>query len=98
MLVGCSAQPAVPVHLPDPDYWPTAQWRTSTPEAQGLDSGKLADMMTVARERGIPIHSLQVIRNGYLALDASFYPYDRHDLHDTASVTKSVTATLVGIA
>jgi CubicO group peptidase (beta-lactamase class C family) len=96
-LVGCSAPPA-PGHVPDPDYWPTAQWRTSTPEALGLDSGKLADMLAAVGERGIPIHSLQVIRNGYLALDAYFYPYDRHDLHDTASVTKSVTATLVGMA
>jgi hypothetical protein len=55
-------------------------------------------MLTAVRRRGIPIHSLQVIRNGYLALDAYFYPYDRHDVHDTASVTKSVTATLVGMA
>jgi hypothetical protein len=66
IVAGCSA-PAAPVHVPSPDYWPTVQWRASTPEAQGLDSGKLADMMTAVRGRAIPIHSLQVIRNGYLA-------------------------------
>jgi CubicO group peptidase (beta-lactamase class C family) len=96
-LVGCSTPPA-PIHVSDPMYWPTAEWRKSAPEAQGLDSEKLADMLDAVRTRGIPIHSLQVIRNGYLALDTYFYPYNSHDLHDTASVTKSVTATLVGIA
>ena len=96
-LVGCSTPPA-PIHVSDPIYWPTAEWRKSAPEAQGLDSEKLAAMLDAVRTRGIPIHSLQVIRNGYLALDTYFYPYNSHDLHDTASVTKSVTATLVGIA
>jgi len=43
-------------------------------------------------------HSLLVIRNGYIVLDASFYPYAPESLHDVASVTKSVTSTLVGIA
>ena len=63
-----------------------------------MDSGKLADMFDVVRQKKIPIHSLQVIRNGYLVLDAYFYPYKDGDTHDTASVTKSVTATLVGMA
>src|SRR5438094_4958206 len=93
----CSRPPAV-IEVPPPDYWPTESWRTATPESQGMDSDKLADMFDAVRQKKIPIHSLQVVRNGYLVLDASFYPYNGSDLHDGASVTKSITATLVGIA
>lgn len=81
-----------------PDYWPTEGWQTSTPEQQGIDSDKLADMLLVIREKEIQIHSLLIIRDGYAVLDATFYPYNGKDVHDVASVTKSVMTTLIGIA
>jgi CubicO group peptidase (beta-lactamase class C family) len=81
-----------------PDYWPTDGWQTSTPEAQGIDSDKLAEATLAWREQGIPIHSLMLIRNGYVVADAAFYPYDGQTIHDVASVTKSVMTTLIGIA
>jgi CubicO group peptidase (beta-lactamase class C family) len=79
-------------------YWPTREWRSSTPEEQGLDSTKLADALSAIRERNINIHSLLLVRNGYVVLDAYFYPFEENGLHDLASVTKSVTSTLIGIA
>jgi len=80
-------------------YWPTQGWRTSTPEEQGLDSVKLAEMLQAAREQNIKIDSVLVIRNGSILLDAYFYnPYDGKFPHDLASVTKSVMTTLIGIA
>jgi CubicO group peptidase (beta-lactamase class C family) len=95
VLVACSAaqQP-----FPSPDYWPTQSWRTATPEAQGFDSAKLADGLLAIRAKNLPIHSLLLVRNGDLFLDASFYPYDGSTVHDLASVTKSVTTALIGIA
>lgn len=81
-----------------PPYWPTTGWRTSAPEAQGLDSAKLADLLLFIRERDIPVHSLLIIRDGYVVTDATFYPYDGQTVHDAASVTKSVMTTLIGIA
>jgi CubicO group peptidase (beta-lactamase class C family) len=81
-----------------PPYWPTTGWRTSTPEAQGIDSEKLADLVLAIREQNIPVHSLLIIRNGYVVADATFYPYDGQTVHDVASVTKSVMTTLIGIA
>ena len=39
-----------------------------------------------------------IIRNGYIVTDAYFEPFTQGSVHDTASVTKSFTATLVGIA
>ena len=32
-------------------YWPTEGWRTSTPEEQGMDSQKLAEMLAEIRRK-----------------------------------------------
>jgi CubicO group peptidase (beta-lactamase class C family) len=81
------------------DYWPTKDWRTSTPEEQGLDSEVLIEAMDyLLAQQDYDVHSLLLIRNGHIVLDASFYPYLADTLHDFASSTKSVTATLVGAA
>ena len=76
----------------------TDGWLTSTPEEQGFDSVKIAEGLLAIKENGTAIHSLTVIRNDKLILDAYFYPYDRSIYHDVASVTKSVMTTLIGIA
>lgn len=78
--------------------WPTQGWRRSSPEAQGMDSEVLAEAFDEIRRRHIAIHSLTIVRNGTLVLDAYFWPFQDNLLHDMASVTKSVTSTLVGIA
>ena len=44
------------------------------------------------------IHSLLIIRRHHLVLEAYFRGYDREDRHELFSVTKSLTAALVGIA
>jgi len=80
------------------EYWPAESWRTSTPEAQGLSSAELAKLFDAVAQEQINIHSLLLIRNGYLCLEAYFYPYQREELHDICSCTKSVSSTLVGIA
>lgn len=81
-----------------PTYWPTHAWRTSTPEAQGMDSRLLADAVGFIMEQDCRLHSMLVIRNGYIVADAYFYPFAPGQAHDIASATKSVTSTLVGIA
>lgn len=79
-------------------YWPTHGWRRSSPEAQGMDSKVLADAFDYIRQHQVPIHSLTIVRNGYIVLDAYFWPFQDGQWHDLASVTKSVTSSLVGIA
>ena len=81
-----------------PEYWPTVSWRTSTPEEQGFDSVQMAQGLQDLRDHGVPIHSLLIIRNGYVVLDAYFDPYDGSWVHDLSSVTKSFTTTLIAIA
>lgn len=82
-------------NVPD---WPTEAWQTSTPEAQGIDSAKLAQALLTMREQEIDIHSLMLVRNSEIVVDAYFYPYDGQTVHEVASVTKSVMTTLIGIA
>jgi CubicO group peptidase (beta-lactamase class C family) len=79
-------------------YWPTEGWQTSTPEAQSLDSAKLAEALLTIQQQALDVHSLMLIRNGSVILDAYFYPYDGQTVHEVASVTKSVMTTLIGIA
>ena len=73
-------------------------WPVATPESQGFDSGVLVDLLEYVHAKGLPLHHLLVIRRGQLILDASLYPYSPEGPHDLASVTKSITSLLVGIA
>jgi CubicO group peptidase (beta-lactamase class C family) len=75
-----------------------SHWPLTTPESQGFDSGLIADLLEYVRAKGQPLHNLLVIRRGQLILDASLYPYSPEGPHDVASVTKSITSLLVGIA
>ena len=84
--------------VPEPSYWPTVSWRTTTPEAVGIDSTKLALGMQAIKDNGISIHSLLIIGEGEVLLNGHFYPYDGTTYHDMASCTKSVMTTLIGIA
>src|SRR5262245_48226942 len=79
-------------------YWPDQQWRTATPESQGIDSQALAAAIDQVREKQWGVHSLLVIRHGYAVADVDFYPYRSSVPHDLASVTKTITSTLTGIA
>ena len=79
-------------------YWPGVQWRTSTPEAQGIDSAALAAAIAEVGQKQWGVHSLLVIRHGYVVADVDFYPYRSTAPHDIASVTKTLTSTLTGVA
>ena len=79
-------------------YWPTDGWRTTAPEEQGMDSEVLAQMVEHIQTEQLPVHSLLIVRNGYLVSEIYGYPYSANQVHWIASVTKSVTSALVGIA
>ncbi len=86
------------VVCPGAGYWPGGEWRTATPESQGIDSQALAEAVDQVAGQHLGVHSLLVIRHGYAVLDTAFYPYDGRTPHDLASVTKTVTSVLAGIA
>jgi len=80
------------------EYWPTSGWKTSTPEAQGMDSTKLNEMFSYINESGFDIHSILIIRNGYMIAESYPYPYKREYRHIINSATKSITSAAVGLA
>ena len=75
---------------------PAPGWRESSPEAQGLSSSALARLVDFGREN--EMDSMLVVRHGTIVLDAYYAPFRRGLRHAVNSVTKAVTATLVGIA
>ena len=79
-------------------YWPTEGWRTSSPEEQGMDSQKLAQMLDAIQEQRLNLHSLLIFRNGYLVSENYFGSYRQDTRHEIYSCTKSFVATLIGIA
>ena len=78
--------------------WPGDEWPSATPEEQGMDSARLAEMLDTIAKNETNIDSVLVLRNGHSVLDAYVAPVDPDMLHHVASVSKSFTATLVGIA
>src|SRR4051812_31765553 len=74
------------------------EWATCWPEEVGFDSAALSEMFDYVRSHNVPVHSVQIVRHGRLVLDAYFYPYSAEMRHDVASVTKSITSTLIGLA
>jgi CubicO group peptidase (beta-lactamase class C family) len=83
---------------PSSAYWPTGGWRTSSPEEQGMDAQKLAQMLDAIQEQGLDLHSLLVIRHGYLVSETYFGYFKQDTHHELYSVTKSFVSTLIGIA
>ena len=109
-VTGCIGQPSTTAPVasvhgdspsPDPSFpaiaWPS-DWPTAAPETEGLDSATLANGLRQLADNDSRIHSLLIARHGTVVLDAYAYPYDGSTYHDLASVTKSVTTTLIGIA
>ncbi len=80
------------------DYYPGNIWRTSTPEAQGMDSGRLVKMLNYIQSTNLDIHSIIIIRHGYVVLEAYAAPFGRDVPHVIYSCTKSITSALIGIA
>jgi CubicO group peptidase (beta-lactamase class C family) len=90
----------VPTNTPAPlppsiPYWPIQDWRTSTPEQQGMDSEKLAQMLESIKAQ---FHSLLIIRHGYIVTEAYFYPFRQNDPHVLVCASKSFLSALTGIA
>jgi CubicO group peptidase (beta-lactamase class C family) len=77
-------------------------WPTSTPEAQGVDSTKLAAMVEELGAREVrfenAIHDFVIIRHGVLVAEGYVHPYSAETLHELASITKAVESALFGVA
>ena len=75
---------------------PTKGWMISTPEAQGMDSNRLARMIQYIENNEIDLRSIVIVRNGYIVTEAYFNPFSQNVKNLIASATKSFTSSLVG--
>jgi hypothetical protein len=87
---------AMPTPFTPESIWPTQEWRTSSPEEEGMDSKELAKLIDWGV--GYKFDSLLIVRHGKIVLEAYYAPYAAGMLHAQYSVTKSVIGTLTGIA
>ena len=105
-LAGCGdpVAPADPEDSgagPDPVPAPidlSRAWETSTPEAEGFDPELLGSAFADAAGAVPNIRALVAVRNGRLVEEAYFGGMHRDSAFDMRSVTKTVTALLVGLA
>lgn len=74
-------------------------WVVGSAEDVGVSSRALEELVEAVAEgeAGI-LHSLLLVRDGRLILEEYFHGYGPEDLHHLASVTKSVSSLLVGLA
>jgi CubicO group peptidase (beta-lactamase class C family) len=75
-------------------YFPTTEWRTSTPEKHGMNADSIKKGFDLYGSKG----SIVVVKDGFIV--AENYPslYDSTSMHHIFSCTKSVTSILFGIA
>jgi CubicO group peptidase (beta-lactamase class C family) len=80
--------------------WPNDDWVRSKPESQNLDSQKLNLLISQIQEgtRFPDLHSLIIVRHGFLVVEEYFKGYKANKMHTLQSVSKSFTSALVGIA
>ncbi len=81
------------------DAWPARDWPTSTPDAEGLDAGRLAAAIgRLETATGGALRALLVVKNGRLVFER-YYAEARADTpFNVKSVGKSVVSALTGIA
>jgi CubicO group peptidase (beta-lactamase class C family) len=95
MITSCAAQSVPPTQR---DYWPTADWREAEPNAQGVDAGNLEALDAHIQAEMPHVYSLLVIRHGDLIFERYYQGFYADFDFEIASITKSITSMLVGIA
>ncbi|MDH3838845.1 MAG: beta-lactamase family protein [Desulfobacteraceae bacterium] len=74
-------------------------WETASLNEADISSEKIDQMMLdILNGNDKNIHSVLLIKNGKLVLEEYFYGYTRDTSHFLASVSKSITSILIGIA
>ncbi|MCU1584287.1 MAG: hypothetical protein JWM49_843 [Microbacteriaceae bacterium] len=70
----------------------------ATPESQGVDSNAIAAFVREANSADLGLHSLMILRHGQVVAEGWWEPYTAEQPHMMFSVSKSLTATAIGIA
>jgi len=76
---------------------PRADWSTSTPELQGMNSRLLSQLQQHIEKRLPHIRSVLIVRHGHLVFEAYFQGSNQSDYHHLWAATNSFTSALIGI-
>lgn len=103
LLVSCAApartvtSAAPPSRTPGAVGDPALGWQTAAPQELGLDAARLDDLREKIDRSGIPFDSFLVVYRGVIVFE-EYFNGQQNTPHETYSVTKSFTSTLVGLA
>ena len=73
------------------------EFRKALPENVGISSRRISEYIEAVTGRGIPLHSLLIVKDGCLVCEAYQKPYDSKTLHRMFSVTKSMVSLAIGL-
>ncbi|WP_274366255.1 serine hydrolase domain-containing protein [Paenibacillus thermotolerans] len=76
----------------------TYQLRRSTPEEQGISSASVMNFVNAIEQAKLELHSLMLIRHGYVVAEGWWAPYREDRPHMLFSLSKSFTSTAIGFA
>jgi CubicO group peptidase (beta-lactamase class C family) len=93
LLLSCETDPA----SIETDNYPAYQWKTASPESQNMDALQLNAAADSALHSGF-VHSLLVVRNGFIVAESYFQGHHVQSEHNIKSVSKSFISALVGLA
>ncbi len=79
-------------------YFPTQGWLEDFPQNHGLDGAHLLAIRAHVEARLPHVRSVAVVRHGYAIFEMYRQGFGRESLLNVASITKSVTSLLVGVA
>lgn len=87
--------PQKPVFLPQVEKKPLPR---STPEREGVSSLALNALLdAIHADEAAKAHEIMILRNGKVIAEANWAPYDSRLPHQLYSLSKSITATAVGM-
>ncbi len=96
MFAASSCNAVTSDHETTEPIWPTQEWRTSSPEEEGMDSKELAKLVDWGTTHNFD--SLLVQRHGKIVAEAYYVSYGARGPHQVYSVTKAIIGTLTAIA
>jgi CubicO group peptidase (beta-lactamase class C family) len=80
--------------------WPTTEWPRSTPKKQGINPKLLKELVKdkTKNDQYQYLHSLIIIKDGYLVFEEYFNGFNAEKPNSIQSVTKSFTSAVIGMA
>ena len=94
-LYAYSHRPQKPVCLPRADAEPLPR---STPEQEGISSRAINALLdSIHADKAACAQEIMILRNGKVIAEASWTPYDSRLPHQLYSLSKSITATAIGL-